>query len=142
MSQIQTLLEALAASLRTRIDRKITVRPFRTPATTPCITMHLTDLRPYETFGASGLEGIDLDVKLWVSTADPDSDDIAMYDYLSIGSANPSSIFDAINGNPTLGGLVDSCRCLDARGPTEDREDNYTAIFPVTIYIGKVGAQA
>ena len=139
---IQAIKEALSDSLAARIDRDVTVRPFRDPpATRPCITMEIADITYYLTFGSAGLAKLDLTLTLRLGNSDSDSQDIAMSDYLSGGTGNTSSIFDAINGNVDLGGLVDSCKCLEVLPPREDGDD-YTAVFPVSILCKKVGAQA
>ena len=138
---IQDLKVALAAQLVANVSRQVTVRPYRTPpATRPCITMDITDITYYQTMGAYGLAQLDLNLTLWIATGDKDSDDVAMSDYLSGGTANRSSIFDAINIDVTLGGAVDSCTCLLVRPPV-DIGDDYQAVFPVSILCKKVGGR-
>ena len=122
--------------------RPITVRPFRTLATSfPCITMEVVDITFFVSMGPNGLGVVDLALTIHLNSSSVDSDELAMSDFLSVGSGNLSSIADAINSDPTLGGIVESCVCLQVGAPIDTATD-YAAVFPLKITTRKVGAQA
>lgn len=135
---------ALADQIQARLDTAstpATVRPFRTPsATLPCVVMTITDITYFGTFGPSGQAQILLDVTAITNAADRDSAEIAMCELLSVGTGNSSSIADAINSDVTLGGVVESCVCLEVGAP-RDTDRGYEATFPLKILTRKVGAE-
>lgn len=139
---LRAIKVAAADQIRDYIDRKPDVRPFRTRgAGDNAITIEVTDITQFETFGPAGYSKITANLKIWCNAADDDSAEIAMDDYLSAGTGNGSSIADAINSDKTLGGVVESCAVLEL-GTIEDEGDDFTALIPLEIYTKKVGAQA
>jgi hypothetical protein len=139
-----TVKEALAAQISAYFaangGRQTNVRPYRSVSTYPCITMAITDLVPFGTMGPAGIAEVQLMVTIHVNSADPDSDEIAMDDYMSVGVGNGSSVIDAINSDHTLGGVVENVTALEVRAPV-DTPNDYAADVPLMVLLRKVGAQ-
>ena len=141
---MSTVKQALAAQISAYFavngGRQTNVRPYRAVSTYPCITMAITDLIPFDTMGPQGIAAVHVTVTIHCNSSDPDSDEIAMDDYLSIGTANGSSVIDAINSDHTLGGVVENATALEVRAPA-DTPNDYAADLPLTVLLRKVGAQ-
>lgn len=96
----------------------------------------------FETFGSDGLAGMELELKVTAPNAGKIDAQIALDDYLSVGTNNPASLVDAVNSSNTLGGLVQSIVCLRASGPGDVEDaDEITATLYVSIVFKKVGTQ-
>lgn len=119
--------------------RPTTVRPFRLKVPGACITVEVTDITYFTTMGPNGQAEVAMDLTITLDNAEKDSAEIAMDDYLSVGTGNGASIADAINADPTLGGVVESCVVLEVGSPT-DTVDGYEATFPLKILTRKAGA--
>lgn len=133
--------DALATQIEEYVDRELTVRPYRAlPGTFPCLTMKV-GTTTFETMSSGGFAKVLLDLVLTVNHADPDSAEIAMDDFMSVGSAFPSSIIDAVQSDRTLGGVVSTCKVLDPIPAADDVDGGYQQVIPLELMVKKVGAQ-
>lgn len=135
LSEIRT---ALADQLVANIDREINVRKYPgMEGGSPSIIIDYDGeeaISHWQTYGASGLSGVDF--VLWVDLggADPESHGIALDDFLSSGSVNGSSIAEALMSDTSLG-LTGCLVRIGTRGASGGM-----GRIPISILIPKVGA--
>ena len=69
---------------------------------------------------------------------------MALDDWLSVGSGATSSLVDALMADVTLGGAVQTCRLLSAGGyPDVELSDGPLSVrLPLEVTINKIGANA
>lgn len=96
----------------------------------PYVTYH-------ESFGDRCLVGVELEIEVITSSADGISAGVAMDDLLSPGLANSSSILEAIEADPTLGGTVGHCWISEASPPQADGEGHMSASLSLHITANK-----
>lgn len=140
---IGAICEALKAQLDANLvgrQQNVYAYPVPTPKV-PSITIEPDSgdfVDYFQTMGATGLSALRL---VLVMNPGPSTDAqsmfIRLYDYLSAGTGNRSSVVDAVMADKSLGGVVDSCTVLRA----EVDVDSVTARLPVQILVRKVGAQ-
>lgn len=133
---------ALRDQILANLERSTNVYAYRTPWQTPCVTIEPRSpwVAVFETMGPNGLSDVEFDVVIYVSAENIDSAEAAMDDYVSIGVGNNSSVVDAIHSDMSLGGFVESCRCLTVGAPTIDASGALVARLPVQILLRKAGA--
>lgn len=116
---------ALADQIRAAVadSSKFTVKAFPSTVPRPCIEIWPdTDYVDY--FGTSGPESASdvlLVVRLFLSAANAETEWLQVTRLLSSGAGHGSSIFDAVNDEPTLGGAVAEAHVAVARWRPQDR---------------------
>lgn len=139
---LNAIHRALATQLRANIARDTDTNPFPIGAPSyPCITVYPDPsgyLTYLSTFAGNGYADLRVRLKLEVDS-DEESTFIKITDYLAAGTGFPSSIWDAIRIDKTLGGLVDDCYPSEAEWDAEN--DPTVAWIPVQIIVKKAGAQ-
>jgi hypothetical protein len=140
---LQAIHEALANQIQSYVGRQTNVAAFPDGSSNyPMITVFSDPsgyVDPYSTFSGNGYAEVMLRVKVEVDAVDDSSKCIKILDYLSVGTGNTSSVFDAIRSDHTLGGLIDDCKPGVFEWDSEN--DPGTAVIPVLLLVKKVGAQ-
>lgn len=141
---IGPIRQALADQIQNNIDRRTNVYRYSTAWALPAVTIEPSDpfVSVFETMGPDGQSDIELDVCIYAVAAVLDDAEMAIDDYLSIGNGNNSSVVDAIHADLTLGGLVESCKCLTVGAPTVLATGVVQVRLHVQIILRKVGANA
>jgi hypothetical protein len=114
------------------------VKSHPSEADRPCIEVWPDGdyLNYFRTSGPAGLADVELLVRVFLSTANHESDWIQAMRMLSSGTGFASSIVDALMANRQLGGTVEDLFISGGRWNPEDR----TIDIPVAIQARKVGA--
>lgn len=106
----------------------------------PSVTIRLRRPPDYwGTFGAAGLAMVPLELTIDPGSGDLQSMAIRLYDFLSVGTGNNSSILDALMADTSLG-LTGCTAMVPVDGDGEIDWDTVTATLPVDVHIKKVGA--
>jgi hypothetical protein len=137
---LRLIREAAAAQIAAGIGRRTTGYAYDNTT----ITLPAVIIRPgapyvtyHETFGDRCLVGIELEIEVVTSSADDVSAAIAMDDLLSPGLANNSSILEAVEADPTLGGTVGHCWVSEASAPQPDGEGHMSVSLSLHITANK-----
>lgn len=114
--------------------------PMRSPANPSITVFPGTEYVAYiGTFGSAGIADLMLELVVEFSSVDDESEFRLLADLLSAGTGHPYSIFDAVHGDKTLGGLVADAVVLTAEWPA-DPESPLQFRCPVQIILNKSGA--
>lgn len=116
LADIRTALKAQL--MGGALEREINVSLYGEPTEPPALYLWPTESGDYITYDQSfGNVAVDVEFELEIDASGSDSGSVwvRIDDFLSAGVGNPSSIVDAINADPTLGGVVESCRPVSAR---------------------------
>lgn len=136
---LEAIHTALADQIRAGIDSSgFTVTAFPSSVTRPCIEIwpDADYVGVASTMGPDGVADVRLRVRVFLSGANPESEWLVMARLLSYGTGHASSIFTAINADPSLGGKVDSAKALFGQWNPEDG----TVDIPVPVMVRKEGA--
>jgi len=139
---LREIREALAATIRDGVERETTVLAYRAVSSSfPLIVLEPdSDYVDYwQSFGASGIAVVRLSVVIVPGKAD-ESARIRLDDFLSAGTGNGSSVVDAVVADPTLGGVVRTVQV--GAVSVSDGDGGPVAVIPVTVFVGKIGAQS
>lgn len=141
---LDAIHRALAAQINAYIDDDWNVSPWpESGMEYPLIEVHPGS--PYAgyfaSFGASGHADVVLDVHVFVDGSDPETVFKRITRALSVGSAHPSSVVDAIMSNRTIGSTVADCKAMQAEWQIEPGGLAAEGIIPVEIVVAKSGAQ-
>lgn len=137
---LQAIREALKAQLDEELARDINVYAYRPANPVPPYVAVISGdpyISYYETFASSAVGSLcDVQLELIIGqTADAISAQVFIDDLLSAGAGQTSSVIDALEADPTLGGVVATCIALRA-GPIVFAEDgSATASVPLQIAI-------
>lgn len=96
----------------------------------------------YGTMGPDGTADMMLRIRADVGAIDSENIAIQMWELHAVGELARSSIVDAVNADPTLGGLVQNAKVLTSAWPIDDSETSGVAWWPVVIIFKKDGAAA
>ena len=136
------ICEAMKTQLVNGLTRETNV--YATPVTdpkAPSITIRLARPPDYwGTFGAGGLAIVPLELTIDPGAGDLQSMAMRLYDFLSVGTGNNSSVLDALLADTSLG----LTGCTAMYPPDADGEVDWatvTATLPVNVHINKVGAE-
>lgn len=138
---LREIREALASTIRDGVERETTVLAYRAVSSSfPLIALEPdSDYVDYwQSFGSSGIAVVRLSVVIVPGKAD-ESARIRLDDFLSAGTGNGSSVVDAVVADPTLGGVVRTVQV--GAVSVSDGDGGPVAVIPVTVYVGKIGAQ-
>ena len=139
---LREIREALASTIRDGVERETTVLAYRAVSSSfPLIVLEPDggDYVDYwQSFGSSGIAVVRLSVVIVPGRAD-ESARIRLDDFLSAGTGNGSSVVDAVVADPTLGGVVRTVQV--GAVSVSDGDGGPVAVIPVTVYVGKIGAQ-
>lgn len=139
---LQLTFRELATQIKRKVSsggREINAYPFPVlDPHYPCVTVYPVEVNHFSTFGSGGICELSVRLKVEVD-ADKESMGILLCDFLSIGTGNASSIFDAIHADQNLNGTAETCVALTAEWGDHDTEPG-VAWIPVEIKIKKVGA--
>lgn len=138
---LDPIFRAMAAQLKAAIvGTNVYPFPEYNPAL-PAISIYPDQPIDYlQTFGPNG--GADVFIKLKVEVDGEAEPAFAkMCEYLSVGTGNPSSIFDALRADKTVGGTVDDCLPRTAEWEDPAPGGPYTAWVYVHLLTKKLGAQ-
>lgn len=144
---LQTIREALETRLSTYLasgSRQTNVYAYP-PETLqyPAIGIHTGEgdyITYWETMSDSGVASVRFVIRIYAAARYVDAQ-MAVDAYLSAGSGFTSSIVNAILADKTLGGTVETCRLLEARGLVPDEvTGGWVADVPIEIYARKVAA--
>lgn len=139
---LREIREALAAAIRDGVERETTVLAYRAVSSSfPLIVLEPdSDYVDYwQSFGSSGVAVVRLSVVIVPGRAD-ESARIRLDDFLSAGTGNGSSVVDAVVADPTLGGVVRTVQV--GAVSVSDGDGGPVAVIPVTVFVGKIGAQS
>lgn len=139
---LREIREALAAAIRDGVERETTVLAYRAASSSfPLIVLEPDgDYVDYwQSFGSSGVAVVRLSVVIVPGRAD-ESARIRLDDFLSAGTGNGSSVVDAVVADPTLGGVVRTVQV--GAVSVSDGDGGPVAVIPVTVFVGKIGAQS
>lgn len=140
---LDALHRALSTQLAANIARDWNFAPFPySGKSVPLIEVWPDDdyVQYFGTFGANGVAEVHVRLRVEVSTADAETTFKQITDVLSTGTGETSSIPDAVNVDPSLGGVVRSATVLSAEWDTSDLAN--VAWVPVRIVLNKSGAAA
>lgn len=96
----------------------------------------------FSTFGGNGVATLYVRLRVEVSAANAETVFKRMTDVLASGTGETSSIADAVNTDPTLGGVVRSATVLGCEWPANEGDLATVAWVPVRIVTNKSGAAA
>ena len=116
---VQAIHEALANVVRAGIATAgdFTIKAYPSTSPTPAIEVW-PDTNYVDPFGVSGPDqtgDVLLMIRVFLSAANIESEWLAVCRLLSSGAGHDSSIFDALDAAPTLGGVVDGLYVSGAR---------------------------
>jgi len=137
---LQAIREALAAQVRANVAKNINVYAYDVGAGTfPAILVQATN--PYvtyhESFGDRALAGIELVLEIVTVSADGASAYLMMDALLSPGLANSASVLEAVEIDPTLGGVVANCWASSVSAPRFDEAGHLVAELQVHVLANK-----
>jgi hypothetical protein len=90
----------------------------------PCILIGWADPANYRlTFGAQGIASLPLELEIRTQSADGISAEMALDDLLAAGTGSGSSIWDALDTDRTLGGVVTAATTLVMSSPPRPQGD-------------------
>ena len=144
---LRAIREAIKAQLDAAgFDRSVTVYAYHPGSLTfPCIIVRpASDYVGYfTTFGENGLADVQFEIEIQTTGRVIDAQ-MALDDWLSVGSGATSSLVDALMADVTLGGAVQTCRLLSAGGyPDVELSDGPLSVrLPLEVTINKIGANA
>lgn len=93
----------------------------------------------WESYGASGLATVHLQLQIRTTAADDASAQIVIDELLSSGSGNGRSLIDAIRSNKTLGGQVADVMPGASQMAQFGPDGPFGAVVPVDVYVNKIG---
>lgn len=134
------ICEAVGAQLRATIGRETNFDIDGSGAPAPVIRLQLQPSDPIDywvTFGSTGLSELRMELVVDPGNVDQ-SATRRLYDYLSVGTGNPSSIIDALMSDKTLGGVVET---VHVSGVSEFDPIKVTATLPLQVVCRKSGAE-
>ena len=138
---LQAIREALAAQVRANVAKNINVYAYDTlsSGTFPAINVQATN--PYvtyhESFGDRALAGVELVLEIITTSADGLSAHLLMDALLSPGLANSASVLEAVEVDPTLGGVVANCWASSVSAPRLDESGHLVAELQVHVIANK-----
>lgn len=105
---LRDIREALATQIRDAVAEPTNVYAYRVDNPQPPYIIVDPDAEYLDyfaggTFGSAGMSKARFSLEINPASNDTESAGIALDDYLSAGTGNPSSVIDAIMANPTLG---------------------------------------
>lgn len=96
----------------------------------------------FGTFGPNGLADMMVRIRADVGAIDNENVARQMWRLHATGEAAKSSVVEAINRDPTLGGVVQECKILTSEWPIDDSETSGVSWWPAVIIFKKDGAAA
>lgn len=138
------ICEAVGAQLRLNLTREINVDVDGEGLSAPVVRVELQPSDPIDYWltmnGSTGNGVAEVRFDLTVDAAGVDQSAVRrLYDYLSVGTGNGSSVIDALLADKTLGGVVET---IHVSGVSEYDPINVTATLPLRVVCRKQGANA
>jgi hypothetical protein len=130
---LSDIREAIGAQLRANLEKQTNVYVYDEGSDVPSVSLTL-DAPPiyYESFGPPRqLEAVTFLVTVTPGASDRKSAVITLDKYMSSGTGNGSSVIDALDADPTFGGVVMS---FDYE-PREYDPLTVTATFALTVHV-------
>jgi hypothetical protein len=130
---LSTIREAIGAQLRANLHRETNVYVYDEGSALPSVSLTL-DVPPtyYESFGPPRqLQSVTFLVTVTPGASERKSAVSALDNYLSSGTGNGSSVIDALDADPTFGGVAMQ---FDYE-PRDYDPVNVTATFALTVHV-------
>jgi hypothetical protein len=105
----------------------------------PCVLIGWADSADYRmTFGAQGIASLPLELELRTQSADGISAEMALDDLLAAGTGAAASIWDALDADPTFGGVVTAAsKCVMTTPPRPLGDGRWSCTFTLTTHAAR-----
>lgn len=137
---LRTVMTALANQIDSGTARSLACYDLQPPTTPqfPCVIVRPADqfVSYHESFGASVLSDVQLEVAVMASGTSDNDSQIAVLDLLSAGTGKTSSVIDAIEADRTLGGAVENTIVRTASGLSRVIAEDGTAAVMAVLSVG------
>jgi len=140
---IGEIREAVASQIKQTVSHDIAAHPYwrrdLTAGGLPCVIVIPGTVTYFDTFGATGLGDINLELLVCAAASDDTSAQRTLDQMLSYGGSNNYSVIAALIADRTLGGAVSDCTPLTATyaAPPAEPGGIWTATVPLRIFLRK-----